>query len=339
MDIAGQASVPPQADFQPQPKKKNFWKIIWGVVTGLSILGNIVLLMLLIFFAVFAFWGMGTEDYFYEDVIVQGPAFSKIAVIDLEGIIDGKTEQEIYKQLKFAEADYKVKAVILRVNSPGGLVSSSDQIYNEIRKFRNQTGRPVVAFMQGVAASGGYYSSAACNKIVAEPTVITGSIGVIMNYFVLADLLEGKLGIEPVVIKSGQKKDWPSLFKKPDEVQLQYLRDKLIEPAYERFVDIVADSRKADLTRDDIKRLADGSIFGADEALKEKLIDKVGYIDDAIAESLKLAKISQAKVVQYRRPFSLANLINAKTDAIPKLDTNLLHKLGTPEVLYLWSIN
>jgi protease-4 len=82
--------------------------------------------------------------------------------------------------------------------------------------------------MQQVAASGGYYTSVACNNIVAEPTVITGSIGVIMNYFVLTDLLESKLGIEPVVIKSGAKKDWPSLFKKPDEEQLRYLQEKLI---------------------------------------------------------------------------------------------------------------
>ena len=327
----------PGVSFQPQqPKKKRWWKIVWGIITGISILGNIVLLMLLVFFA--SFFVLGAEDYFYEDVIIRGPAENKIAVISLDGIIDERASQDIYKQLRYAQSDGTVKGVILRINSPGGLVSSSDQIYNEVTKFRKKTGRPVVAFMQGTAASGGYYSAVACNEIVAEPTVITGSIGVILNYFVLQQLLEGKLGIEPVVIKSGQKKDWPSLFNPPDEEQLKYLRDKLITPTYERFVDIVADSRK-DLTRDDVKRLADGSIYGADEALKEKLIDNIGYIDEAVSQMLKLAGLKEARVVQYRRPFSLAYLLSAKTDAIPKLDTNLLHKLSTPQVMYLWSIH
>jgi protease IV len=339
MEFTGQSNSPPQADFKPQQPKKRSWpKIIWGIVTGLSILGNIVMFILLAFFAMFAFWGIRAGDYYYEEVIVRGPAVNKIAVINLTGIIDEETAQDIYKQLRYAESDDRVKGVILRISSPGGLVSSSDQIYNEITKFRNKTGRPVVAFMQQVAASGGYYTSVACNSIVAEPTVITGSIGVIMNYFVLTDLLESKLGIEPVVIKSGAKKDWPSLFKKPDEEQLRYLQEKLIQPAYERFVDIVANSRRA-LTIEDVKRLADGSIFGADEALAEKLIDKVGYMDDAIAETQKLAGISKAKVVQYRKPFSLADLLSAKADSIPKLDTNLLHKLSTPQVMYLWSIH
>jgi protease IV len=323
---------------QQQPKKRSWWKIVWGIVTGLSILGNIVMVMLLAFFAMFIFGGGGLEDYYYEDVIIHGPPGEKIVVINLNGIIDDETSKDIYKQLKYAESDDNVRGVILRVNSPGGLVSSSDQIYTEITKFRKRTGRPVVAFMQGTAASGGYYSSVACNTIVAEPTVITGSIGVIMNYFVLQELLEGKLGIEPVVIKSGAKKDWPSPFKMPDEEQLKYLQEKLIVPTYERFVDIVANSRKA-LSRDDVKRLADGSIYGADEALAEKLIDKVGYMDDAIMETMKLAGIKNAKVVQYRRPFSLAGLLSAKSEGIPKLDTNLLHKLGTPQVMYLWSIH
>lgn len=228
MEFTGQSNSSPQADFQlQQPKKRSWPKIIWGIVTGLSILGNIVMFILLAFFAMFAFWGIHAEDYYYEEVIVREPAVNKIVVINLNGIIDEETAQDIYKQLRYAESDDRVKGVILRVSSPGGLDSSSDQIYNEITKFRNKTGRPVVAFMQQVAASGGYYTSVACNSIVAEPTVITGSIGVIMNYFVLTDLLEGKLGIEPVVIKSGAKKDWPSLFKKPDEEQSDICRKNL----------------------------------------------------------------------------------------------------------------
>lgn len=116
--------------------------------------------------------------------------------------------------------------------------------------------------MQGIAASGGYYTSVACDKIIAEPTTITGSIGVISLYLVVQELLEHKLGILPVVIKAGAKKDWPSYFQAPSEEQLQYLQNKLVNPAYERFVQIVAEGRNATLTESQVRQLADGSIFG-----------------------------------------------------------------------------
>jgi protease-4 len=344
MDLEGQ-SVPPSAGstsqqqpvYQQPPKKKSFWKIVWGIFTGLSVLGNFFLVILLIFVGAMFFFGSGSRE-FNEDVIRSGPYDSKIAVINLDGIIEGPAAQDIYTEFKRARNDDYVRGVILRVNSPGGLVSASDEIYNEIITFRKQTGKPVVAFMQGTAASGAYYSAVACDTIIAEPTVITGSIGVIMEYFVLQELLEGKLGIQPVVIKSGQRKDWPSMFSKPDDEQIKYLQDKLIAPTFERFVKIVADSRKV-LTREEVNSLADGSIYGADEALKVKLIDNIGYIDDAIAETMKLAKIQRAKVVQYQRPFTLASLLGLKNDAVPKLDADLLHKLNTPRLMYLWSIN
>ncbi len=329
----------PQSPYYPpqQPKKKGFWKVVWGIITGLSILGNFFLMMLLIFFVALFFLGTGSKE-FNEEVLKSGPFDSKIAVINLSGLIEDTAAQDIYTEFKRARNDDYVRGVILRVNSPGGLVSASDEIYNEISKFRKETGKPVVAFMQGTAASGGYYSSVACDTIIAEPTVITGSIGVIMEFFVLQELLEGKLGIQPIVVKSGQRKDWPSMFSKPDEEQIQYLQDKLIRPTFDRFVDIVAGSRKA-LTRAEVNSLADGSIYSANEALKAKLIDGVGYIDDAIKETMKLAKIQKAKVVQYQKPFTLASLIGLKNDVVPKLDTDMLHKLNTPRLMYLWSIN
>jgi protease-4 len=285
----------------------------------------------------FAFVGAVGRDYFQEEVIQKGPSLNKIVVINLEGLIDEYVSRDICGQLKQAKEDRNVKGLIISVNSPGGLVSASDQIYNEILKYRYETGRPVVAFMHGLAASGGYYTSVACEKIVAEPTVITGSIGVILRYFVIQELLEGKLGIEPVVIKSGLKKDWPSLFKKPSEEQLKYLEDNLIIPYYQRFVDIVAGSRKA-LTIEEVRALADGSIYSADDACNKKLIDKVGYFDEAVREISSLAGLKKARIVEYRKPFSWAYLLNVKTDGILKIDKSTMHKLSTPEVLYLWSI-
>ncbi|MHC4752830.1 MAG: S49 family peptidase, partial [Planctomycetota bacterium] len=213
----------------------------------------------------------------------------------------------------------------------------SDQIYKEIRKFRDEENKPVIAFMQGLAASGGYYTSVACEKIIAEPTTITGSIGVISWYLVVQELLEEKLGVQPVIITEGRKKDWLSSFKAPTEEQLQYLRDKMLTPAYERFVQVVAEGRKASLNPDEVRKLADGGIFGAPEALKEKLIDEIGYLDEAIELVKSLAGIDNAQVVEYRKPFSLSDFLSYRKSNLLKLDRATLYELGTPQILYLWS--
>ena len=189
----------------PPPRKKSGWRIFFGIVLVLSIMANAFLFLMLILMAAFVSMG-GQRDYYNEAVISEGSPLKKIAVIRLQGIIDNQVSEEMRKQLEIAAEDDKVKAVIVRTITPGGGVSSSDQIHHEITQFKNETGKPVVAFMQTVGASGGYYTSVACDKIIAEPTVITGSIGVIANYMVLKELLEEKLGISPVVVKSGLKK-------------------------------------------------------------------------------------------------------------------------------------
>jgi protease-4 len=242
----------------------------------------------------------------------------------------------VYWQLKTAKEDKAVKGLIIRVNSPGGTLSGSDQIHSEITKYRAEVGKPVIAFMQGVAASGGYYTSVACEKIVAEPTTITGSIGVMMGYLVLQQLLEEKLGIQPIVVKAGEKKDWPSSFKMPTEEQLQYLQSRVVDPAYKRFVEVVVDGR-SELTEEDVRRLADGGIYWADEALKEKLIDDIGYLDDAIKKVKLLAGIEKAQVIEYRKPFSLGDILAAKTKAALRIDAKILYELSVPQVLYLWT--
>jgi protease-4 len=325
--------VPPVVN---APKKRSGWRILWGIILGISVLANIVLVFMLIGLA--AAFIMGQEGVFNEEVIQSGPRADKIAVITLQGIIDSEQAQNVYEQIKSAREDKRVKGLILRVNSPGGTISGSDQICNEIRKYRKEEDKPVVAFMQGVAASGGYYVSVGCDKIVAEPTAITGSIGVIAGHFVLQQLLEEKLGIRPTVFKSNEKKDWPSPFRPVTEEERQYVQDKLITPAYNRFVKVIAEGRGEVLTLDDVKSLADGSIYGAEEALNEKLIDKICYIDDAVAEVKSLAGIEKAQVVEYRKPLSLAYLLSSRSSNLLKIDKSTLYELGTPQVLYLWSL-
>jgi protease-4 len=310
------------------------WKIFWGIVLALSVMANIALLFMLM--GVVALFATGQRDLFTEEVIQAGPRGNKIVIIKVQGIIDGFQAKNVYRQLKRIREDRRVKGVIISVNSPGGTISGSDRIYNEIRKYRDEAGKPVVAFMQGVAASGGYYTSVACDKIVAEQTTITGSIGVIFGHFVLQQLLEDKLGIQPVIITSGPKKGWPSMFKPFEEEQQQYVQDRLINPAFERFVQVVAEGRPS-LNVSDVKELADGGIYGAIEAEKKELIDEVGYLDEAVELVKSLAKIEKAQVVEYRRPFSLAGFLTLRSKNILKFDRATLYELSTPQLLYLWT--
>ncbi len=320
------------------PRKKGIgWRIFWGIALALSFMANVVLFLMLI--GVVAIFATGQRSLLDEEIIREGPSRTKIAMISVQGVIYGESASDFYRQLKVVREDKHVKAVIVRVNSPGGTISASDQIYKEITKFREEENIPVVAFMQGVAASGGYYTSVACDKIIAEPTTITGSIGVISFYLVVQELLEDKLGIMPVTIKSGQKKDWPSSFRKPEPEEIQYMRDKVITPALERFIEVIAEGRKASLTIEEIRKLADGGIFGAKEAKEEKLIDQVGYLDEAIELAKSLAGIGKAKVIQYRKPFSVADLFSYRKPNLNllKLNKATLYELGTPQILYLWS--
>ena len=322
---------------QPAPvaKKGSGWKVLWGIITGLSMLGNIMLFLMLIGVGIVAFAGRG-EKKFTEEVIEDGPRSAKIAIVSIDGVIDEQQAQDVYWQLKTAREDKSVKGVIIRVDSPGGTISGSDQIHNEIVKYRDDTNQPAVAFMQGVAASGGYYSSVACNEIIAEPTAITGSIGVIMEYLVLQQLLEDKLGINPIVVKAGAKKDWPNPFQMPTDEQLQYMQQRIIDPAYNRFVKVVVDGRGS-LTEADVRRLADGSIYWADKALEEKLIDGIGYLTDAIDKTKSLAGVKKAQVVEYRKSFSIADILGAKTNVSLKIDRRTLYEVAVPQALYLWT--
>jgi protease-4 len=317
------------------PSRGTGWKVFFGIVLTLSVLANIALVLMLI--GIVTIFATGQRDLLIEEVIRRGPVRNKIAVITVEGIINSGEAQNVYQQLKTARQDKHVKGLIVRVNSPGGTISGSDQIYKEIQKYRDEEKKPVIAFMQGIAASGGYYTSVACEKIIAEPTTITGSIGVISLYFVVQELLENKLGILPVVVKSGEKKDWPSSFQAPTEEQLKYLQDKLISPAYERFVEIVVDGRSTALSESQIRKLADGSIFGAKEALEEKLIDKIGYMDEAIDLVKSLAGIEDAQVVEYRKTFSLTDFLGYRNQNVLRFSRDTLYEFSTPQIMYLWT--
>lgn len=339
--------TPPQPEKPAQPiipkvpaynkpvKKRNGWKIFFGILFTMSIMANMFLFVMILAMAVIM--PGGHDGILNEHTITEGKSGNKIAIIRIEGIIENQLSETVRTQLKTASKDKKVKAIIVRIISPGGTVSASDQIHHEITRFRQETGKPVVAFMQTVAASGGYYSAVACNEIIAEPTVITGSIGVIMNNFVIKELLEEKLGITPVTIKSGPKKDWPSMFSETTDEQKQYLQEKLIGPAYDRFVKLVAEGRVGLLTMEQVLELADGSIYSAQQAKENNLIDDVGYLEDAIAAAERLAGISSSKVFEYKQVFSISSILAGQSKSVLTMDLDSLSKLAMPQLLYIWN--
>ncbi|HVY61694.1 MAG TPA: signal peptide peptidase SppA [Planctomycetota bacterium] len=255
-------------------------------------------------------FGLGEIGKVQEVTLVESEARAKVLMLHIDGEINdeasggglfGTTEgttAQVKDVLDLARKDDSVVALLLRINTPGGGVTASDIIYREISAWKAETKKPVVALMMDTCASGGYYVSMAADRIVAHPTCITGSIGVITMLPNVAGLAD-KLGVEVVTIKSGSHKDMGSPFRAPTDEDRK-LFQSLIDQMYGRFVDVVAAGRKG-LAKDRIRQLADGRVYTAPEALQNKLIDQIGYFEDALAAAKKLANVRDARVVSYER--------------------------------------
>ena len=220
------------------------------------------------------------------------PTTDKIALIKVEGVIT--TADEILKKLKKVEEDKTIKALVLRVNSPGGAVGASQEIYRELIRIRDEYKKPVVVSMGNVAASGGLYISLPANVIFAEGGTITGSIGVIIQKLEVKKLAD-KIGVEVKVIKTGKFKDVLNPFKEMTPEEKEYLL-RLEEDVLNQFKSAVEENRKGKL-KVKVDQIADGRIFSGKQALEIGLIDKIGNLEDAIAEAGKLAGIKGKPVV------------------------------------------
>jgi len=330
-------------DSGPAPRRRrSAWTVIATILLALSVVANGVLLLMVIGLAAGLSASLGggvTEAALIERTIQKGPASSKIAVIRVEGIINESAAESLAKQIERAADDPRVKAVILRINSPGGGLTACDMIYHDLTTYLGETDKPLIAAMDSVAASGGYYVACAADRIIAQPTTITGSIGVIAQLFFLQGLMQDKLGITPVTLKMGEQKDWPNMFGDAGlaEEQRKYLMESLLEPGYERFVDVVAEGRAID--RSDVLRLATGRIFLAPEALQAGLVDEVDYFDRAVEAAMEFAGIEDARVIEYVEPFSLGRIFGLGVKAGEALDLapEKLASLASPKVMYLWT--
>lgn len=230
---------------------------------------------------------------------------SKVALITVEGVIlDSK---EVIEQLEKHRTNPTVKAIVLRINSPGGGVSPSQEIYEEIVKTRQVNKKPVVASMGSLAASGGYYIASAADVIVANPGSITGSIGVLLQVPNISGLLQ-KIGVKSVVVKSGEHKDLASPTREMTDAERQILQ-RLLNDVHDQFIDVVTKSRRLD--RKKVEALADGRIFSGREAQSLGLVDQLGNLQDAIDRAASMAGIPGKPTViqERRRRFFLLDLL------------------------------
>ena len=244
--------------------------------------------------------GVGLLFFFLiaRTLVQSAPIGDKVAVIDVTGTIS-RTET-IIDQIHQYRDDQGVKAIVLRINSPGGSVAPVQEIHSELKKLE----KPIVASMSSTAASGGYYIAAIADEILANPGTLTGSIGVIMQFTKLKGLYE-KIGLEQQVVKSGKFKDTGSPLRDLTDEERALLQATL-DDVHNQFIDAVFEGRQEHLTREDVVALADGRIFSGQQALKHKLVDQLGNLADAIDRAGELGGISgKPKVVRTKRKPSM----------------------------------
>lgn len=285
-------------------------KWVLGIIVGFLSLSAIF--VFLIFFSIMSF-----SDY-DESASTSG---EKVAVIELKETII--SSEDIVRQFKKFRSNRSIRAIVFRVESPGGGVAASQEIYEEVKKTRD-SGKPVVVSMGSVAASGGYYVSCGADKIVANPGTLTGSIGVIFQFLHVNELL-AKLGIDASTYKSGKFKDSGSPFR-PPSADDKKLFDQLLGDVYDQFVDVVANERK--LGRAFVVRYADGRVFTGKQAKEWGFVDTLGTYEDAIAIAGEMGGISgKPEVVKERKRQSLMEtLLGNAASGLSGIRDELFHQ-------------
>lgn len=300
----------------PPPRKRGvaFWLALsFGIVAGGSLLLN---LLLMVATAALAMGGAAGAQLM-EEQVEAGSGQDRIALIELDGVITGQAESGLFgpgespvervrKRLRQAAEDDRVKAVVLALDTPGGGVTASDELHHEVKKLR-AAGKPVVVHMGDLCASGGMYIAAAADHLVASPTTIAGSIGVIFGHIDASELLAGKLGLRAEPITSGRYKDIGSM-SRPMLPEERAILQSIIDEMYQRFVDLLVAGRAGrgpvpadpSAAKSHILALADGRIYTAQQALAHGLVDAIGYRSDAIAEARQRGGAPDAAVIRYR---------------------------------------
>ncbi|MFQ5862658.1 MAG: signal peptide peptidase SppA [Candidatus Brocadiales bacterium] len=280
----------------------------------------------------------------YVEEIIEGSGDKKIALVPIKGTIktasgvllpdDTGIVENFKKQLEHIKKDDQVEAILLQIESPGGEITASDIIYNEILRYKEEKKKKVVVLMGDVAASGAYYISVAADMIVAHPTTITGSIGVILPLINISELIH-RYGVEDKSIASGAMKDLgsPTRPMRPEE---KAVLEDIIQDMYKRFTSVVSTGRNMPV--EEVERLADGRIYTAQQALENGLVDQLGYLSDTIELTKELAGLDEALVIKYKRKWHLGDLLKVAQEISSPGAHHLLEWPRTefPRLMYLW---
>lgn len=288
-----------------------------------------------------------------QETVVEDPGWwvrAKVLIVDVDGLLVNQRSEGLFgakdnpvslfvEKLDKAAANKRIKAVILRINSPGGTVTASDIMYRRLMRFRSERNIPIVVVIEDVGASGAYYLACAGDVILAHPTSITGSIGVILQTVSLAGTMR-MLGVQAQAITSGPYKDMASPLKPLDKKDLAILQG-IVDSFYERFVSVVAAGRKG-LDEAQVRSLADGRVFTAAEAKANGLVDQLGYMETAVGLAKKLAGIKRARVVVYHRPLGYRANTYSRAGGMGGLNLRnislpTLLQAVQPQFLYLWT--
>ena len=281
---------------------------------------------------------------------VGGSGDAKIVLIDISNVITDQEDQgpfgvsirpgmtaRVREELEKAADDGRVKAVLLRINSPGGTVTASDVIFHELLQFKQRRQLPIIAHIMDMGTSGAYYIALAADQIVVSPTTVTGSVGVIMAGVNLSGLMD-KLGVKNQTFKAGKHKDMASPLRPltPDD---QELMQAVLDDMHDRFLGLVRERRPM-MTADALKTISDGRIVTASQALQAGLVDHIGYADDAIELTEQRAGVHEARLILYRRPNEYAENIYSRA-SVSAPQVNLVNfDLGSlsrsPQFLYMW---
>jgi len=275
----------------------------------------------------------------------------KIAVIDVDGVLLNQRQAGLLgwgenpvslfiEKMDAAQSDPAVKAMVLRINSPGGGVTASDIMHHRLMQFRAARKAPVVAVIEDVGASGGYYLACGAERIVAHPTSVTGSIGVIVQTVSFAGTMR-MIGVDAKAVTSGPRKDLASPLKPLDKEDLKIIQG-MVNDFHERFIAVV-DGGRPELSAEQVRALADGRVYTGQQAQANGLVDDLGYVMDAIRQAKRLSGSERVKVVMYARP--LGHRANAYSrDQAPAPQVNFLNvnvpsllDMTRPRLLYLWT--
>lgn len=291
----------PQADTAVPPKRSMLRRIFWAIVIG----GGALILI----------------NALLPDLDFSGQ--DRVALIRVEGVI--LDAQATISELKHYSENPLVKAIVIRIDSPGGGVVPSQEIHDAVKRVKNKSNKAVIASMGTVAASGGYYIAAATDRIIANPGTLTGSIGVIMEMANFEGLMK-KVGVEGVVIKSGRFKDVGSPIRKMSDEERKLLQS-VMDDVHHQFIQAVADGRSLEVS--EVEPLADGRIYTGRQAKEARLVDELGDLDDAIHIAADIAGMEgEPKVVEPRKRFSFRDMIESRWASVfPKLELDTGVKL------------